>query len=98
MHTPLVISLVILAIAVALTVGMIRLVEQFTTKRKLNHQKIILDSACLHAAYAISQVIDDVGNCHGDFVQAMCILFLILVCSTNFMQGWTYPEKESVKE
>ena len=98
MHTPLVISLVILAIAVALTVGMIRLVEQFTTKRKLNHQKIILDSSCFHAAYAISKVIDDVGNCHGDFVQAMCILLLILVCSTSFMSGWTYPGKESVKK
>lgn len=98
MHTPLVISLIALVVIVALTVGMVHLIELLTTKRKVNNQKIILDSSCFHAAYAISRVIDDVGNCHGDFVQAMCILLLILVCSTSFMSGWTYPGKESVKE
>lgn len=88
---PLLFNLVCTCASVAVVVLIVYLVERFTTRRKLNYQKIILDMACFNAATLLCKATDSALNWHGDYTQAMYIVFVILSVGTGLFGGWTYP-------
>lgn len=91
MQPQLIIALSTLAVMVLVSIVSVYLVERFTTKQKINFQKVALDTACFHTVLFVSRAIDDVLQWNGDFVQLVCIILLGLCASGHLVVGWTCP-------
>lgn len=85
------VPLAILAVMVLVSIVSVYLVERFTTKQKINFQKVALDTACFHTVLFVSRAIDDVLQWSGDFVQLVCIILLVLCASGYLVVGWACP-------
>ncbi|ENV00412.1 hypothetical protein [Acinetobacter variabilis] len=91
MQPQLIIALSTLAVMVLVSIVSVYLVERFTTKQKINFQKVALDTACFYTVLFVSRAIDDVLQWNGDFVQLVCIILLGLCASGYLVVGWACP-------
>lgn len=91
MQSQLIVHLSILAAVVILMIAGMYVIERYTTKQRLNVQKIALDMLCCHAALFVAGAIDRSLNWQGDFVQLVILILVGLLAFGVLGAGWTYP-------
>lgn len=87
---------ILAAVAIVFTIS-VCLVERFTTKQKVDIQKLMLNMLCLQSTFYIAGAIDRVLYWQGDFVQLVILVIVGLCVFGKLSLGWVHSGQKVKK-
>lgn len=84
------------AVAIVFTIS-VCLVERFTTKQKVDIQKLMLNMLCLQTVFFVAGAIDRALYWQGDFVQLVILVIVGLCVFGKLSLGWVHSGQKVKK-
>lgn len=87
---------ILAAVAIVFTIS-VCLVERFTTKQKVDIQKLMLNMLCLQTVFFVAGAIDRALYWQGDFVQLVILVIVGLCAFGKLSLGWVHSGQKVKK-